>query len=97
MSQRELAEALQVDVGLVRDWEKGDRFPTKSHCEAMDKLRQQPPLKQRKSRAVTTPMELLGDPGFFALVRKLLVHPTLRVELEKLAEGYPDPLAEGKE
>ena len=41
-----------------------------------------------------TPMQVLADPKFFALMRKLLAHPKLRAETEKLAGDYPDP-AEG--
>lgn len=93
MTQRDLAEALQIDVALVRDWEKGERFPTRAHCMAMEALRAHPPA--RKSRA-KRPMELLADPEFFTLVRKLLVHAPLRAEVEKLARDYPDPL-EGDE
>lgn len=94
LSQRDLAEALQVDVALVRDWEKGERFPTRAHCEAMEALRKNPP--PRKGRA-KSPLELLADPGFFALLRKLLAHAPLRAEVEKLAASWPDPLDEDEE
>jgi transcriptional regulator with XRE-family HTH domain len=93
LSQKDLAEALAVEVAMVRDWEKGERFPTRAHCEAMARLREQPPVRAR-GRA-PTPLQLLGDPGFFTLVRKLLAHHALRAEVEKLAAGYPDPLEAG--
>ena len=88
-TQRDLAEALAVEVALVRDWEKGDRFPTLANCQVMEKLRSGPPIKKKGARS---PMELLADPGFFTLVRKLLTHAPLRTEVEKLAASYGDPL-----
>lgn len=93
MTQKELAEALEVEVGLVRDWEKGERFPTKAHCDAMEALRANPPPRKKGAAArERSPMELLGDPGFFTLVRKLLAHATLRAQVEKLAGEFADPL-----
>jgi transcriptional regulator with XRE-family HTH domain len=91
LSQKELAEALSLEVGLVREWEKGERFPTKANCEAMEALQANPPPPRKKGKD-RTPMELLGDPGFFALVRKLLSHSALRSAVEKLAAEYSDPL-----
>lgn len=90
VTQRQLADALKIDVDLVRDWEKEESFPTKAHCEAMEKLRANPPPKVPKNSA--SPMQVLGDPKFFALVRKLLSHPKLRAEVEKLSAEYSDPL-----
>ncbi len=92
LSQRQLAEALKLDVDLVRAWEKEDQFPTKAHCEAMARLRESPPPKVSKSNPA--PMQVLADPRFFTLVRKLVAHPKLRAEAEKLAAEYADP-AEG--
>ncbi len=89
LTQRQLADALKIDVDVVRTWEKEEAFPTKAHCEAMEKLRVNPPPKVSKSAA--TPMQVLSDPKFFALVRKLLAHPKLRAEADKLAAEYPDP------
>lgn len=88
MTQRQLADALKVDVEVARSWEKEESFPTKAHCDAMEKLRANPPPKVSKG---ATPMQVLSDPKFFALVRKLLAHPKLRAEAEKLAGEYPDP------
>jgi transcriptional regulator with XRE-family HTH domain len=88
-TQRDLAEALEIDVALVRDWEKGERFPTLANCQSMEKLRGAPPIKKKGAK---TPIELLGDPAFFVLVRKLLTHAPLRAEVDKLAAGYADPL-----
>lgn len=89
VTQRALAEALRLDVSEVRAWEASEAFATKAHCEAMARLRASPPPKPAKA---PTPMQLLGDPGFFLLVRKLLAHPKLRADVEKLAAEHPDPL-----
>lgn len=93
LSQRELAEALEVEVELVRQWEREEAFATKAHCAAMEKLRANPPPK-KKGRA-PTPMQLLADPGFMLLLRKLLTHAKLRAEAERAAAEYPDPLDDG--
>lgn len=96
LTQRDLAEALSLEVSLVRDWEKGDRFPTKAHCEAMEKLRENPPPKKpgKGARRARTPMQVLGDPALYTVLRKLLAHDALRDEVFALAEKYPDPLDE---
>ena len=90
LTQRQLAEALKLDVDVVRAWEKEEAVATKGHCEAMEKLRANPPPRVPKNNA--TPMQVLGDPKFFALLRKLLAHAKLRAEAEKLAAEYPDPV-----
>jgi transcriptional regulator with XRE-family HTH domain len=90
LTQRELAEALSLDVALVREWESGEQFATKAHCEAMEALRVHPPPK--RSKRARTPMQSLADPEFWRLCRKLLAHPALRAACEKLASEYEDPL-----
>lgn len=90
LTQRTLADALKLDVALVRRWETGEEFPTKGYCAAMEGLRKNPPPKVPKKGA--TPMQVLADPKFFALVRKLIAHPKLRAEVDKLSAEYPDPL-----
>lgn len=89
ITQRALAEALKLDVAEVRAWEAVESFPTKAHCEAMERLRANPPPKPVKG---ASPMQLLADPKFMLLVRKLMAHPKLRAEVEKLAAEHPDPL-----
>ena len=74
ITQRVLAECLDVDVALVRSWELGEAFPTRAHCAAMEKVRTSPPPK--KARAAS-PLELLGDPAFLAVLRKLMADPKL--------------------
>lgn len=89
-TQRDLAEALSLEVSLVREWETAEQFATKAHCDAMQKLRENPPPK--RSKKAKTPMQSLADPGLWTLVRKLLTHGALRAACEKLAAEYDDPL-----
>ena len=89
ITQRALAEALKLDVAEVRAWESAEGFATKAHCEAMEGLRANPPPKAKKN---PSPMQLLADPKFMLLVRKLLAQPKLRAEVERLAAEHPDPL-----
>lgn len=93
MTQRDLAEALEVEVELVRAWEKDEAFPTKATIGAMEALRANPP--RRAPKRSPSVWQLLGDPGFMTLVRKLLYNPKLRAEVERLAAAHPDPLDEG--
>ncbi len=90
LTQRALAEALSLDVGLVRAWETGEQFATRAHCEALGRLRENPPPRRAPRSAGTH--ETLADPTFWALHRKLIAHPALRSACDKLAEGYDDPL-----
>lgn len=92
MTQRELAEALEVEVELVRSWEKDEAFPTKAVIAAMGALRANPP--RRAPKKGPTVWQLLGDPGFMTLMRKILYNPKLRAEVERLASSHPDPLDE---
>ncbi|MFO0608295.1 MAG: helix-turn-helix transcriptional regulator [Polyangiales bacterium] len=92
LTQRQLAEALKLDPATVRAWETEALFPTKAHCDAMAALRANPPPKPSKKNA--TPFQVLADPSFFALLRKLVAHPRLRAEVERLAAEHPDPLDE---
>jgi transcriptional regulator with XRE-family HTH domain len=92
LTQRQLAEALKLDPATVRAWESEGLFPTKAHCEAMTALRAHPPPRVPKKNA--SPFQLLADPKFFALIRKLMAHPRLRAEVERLAAEHPDPLDE---
>ncbi len=92
LSQKELAEALGLEVALVRDWEKGERFPTKANCDAMDALALNPPPRKKGKDRERSPMEMLADPAFFAVIRKLIAHAALRSAVEKLAAEYADPI-----
>ena len=89
ITQRALAEALKVDVAEVRAWEATEAFATKAHCDAMTRLRASPPPKPEKG---ASPMQLLADPRFMLLVRKLMANPKLRAEVERIAADVADPL-----
>jgi transcriptional regulator with XRE-family HTH domain len=89
LTQRAVAEALDIDVALVRDWEASEQFATKSHCEQLAALRTNPP--KPKSKKTRSPMQVLQDPAFWTLHRKLLAHPSLLAACEKLALEYDDP------
>lgn len=93
LTQRDLADALEVEVELVRAWEKDEAFPTKASVGAMEALRKNPPRKAPKRGP--TVWQLLGDPAFMAVIRKILHDPRLRAEVERLAANTPDPLDEG--
>lgn len=90
LTQRDLADAMKLDVATVRDWETGEQFATKAHCEEMEAFRKSPPPK--KSKKARTPMQSLADPALWTLMRKLLAHGALRAQCEKLAADYDDPL-----
>jgi len=90
LTQRQLADALKLDAATVRAWEAEGLFPTKANCEAMAALRANPPPKVPKGQP--TPFQVLADPKFFALLRKLVAHPKLRAEVERLAAEHPDPV-----
>lgn len=90
LTQRQLSEALKVEVEAVRAWEREEEFPTRALCASMERLRANPPPRVPKNNP--SPVQLLGDPRFFTLLRKLVAHPRLRAEAEKLASEYADPL-----
>jgi len=96
---RELAAALGVEHTDVIAWERGELFPTKRSCDAMDALRRKGPSavprRPRKKALAATPMAALSDPDLWRLVRKLLAHPELRAAAKELAERYTDPADEG--
>ena len=90
LSQRELAEALEVEVEAVRSWERGETFPTKGSFSALVALRESPP--RRAPPRAPSVWQLLGDERFLSLVRKLLADAKFRGEVERLAQSVPDPL-----
>lgn len=90
---RELAAAIGIEQQTVLAWERGELFPTKRYCDAMEALRQKGPgaiPKKRRGKA-QTPMSALADPDVWKLIRKLVAHPELRASVQSLAEGYADP------
>lgn len=93
MTQIELANALQIEVAEVRDWEKGERFPTKALCDKMEALKANPPPPGQFKKKQADPFAVMADPAFHALMRKIVAHTALRLECAKLASRYDDPAA----
>ena len=89
---RDLATTLGIEQKEVLAWELGELFPTKRFVDQMQKLREKGPsavLKSTKGKAVA-PTDRISDPAFWAIVKKLLLHPPLYEQVSKLAEGYGD-------
>jgi transcriptional regulator with XRE-family HTH domain len=106
-SVRELAERLGVEPALVRDWERGERFPTKQHAQQLAELRERghddlgpsgsdehaqvPRPRPTPAAAQQDALQAMADPVLWRLVRKLAVHADLRAEVEALAADFDDP------
>ena len=96
---KELASVLGVAQEDVVAWERGERFPTKRHVDAMRTLAERGPssiVRAPKPRHRPKPnedegLEPLEDPAFWSLFRKLLAHGALRREAYALAERYSEP------
>lgn len=93
---RELAETIGVEQDQVLSWEREETFPTKHHVGLLESLRSAGAsgvvrASKRSKRAPRTPTELFADPAWFRLLRKLMAHPELMREAERLAEKYEDP------
>ena len=89
---RDLATTLGIEQKEVLAWEAGELFPTKRFVEQMEALRAKGPsavLKTTKGKAVA-PTDRVSDPAFWAVVKKLLLHPALFEQVSKLAESYGD-------
>ena len=87
---RDLATTLGLEQKEVLAWETGELFPTKRFVEQMNKLREKGPssvLKTTKGKSVA-PTDRVSDPGFWLIVKKLLLHPALYDQVSKLAESY---------
>jgi transcriptional regulator with XRE-family HTH domain len=87
---RDLATTLGIEQKEVLSWEAGELFPTKRFVEQMKSLAQKGPgavLKTTKGKAVA-PTDRVSDPAFWAIVKKLLLHPPLYEQVSKLAESY---------
>lgn len=90
---RDLATTLGIEQKEVLAWEAGELFPTKRFVEQMKALREKGPgavLKSAKGKAVA-PTDRLSDPAFWAVVKKLVLHPALYDQVTKLAEKFDDP------
>jgi DNA-binding transcriptional regulator YiaG len=89
---RDLATTLGIEQKEVLAWEAGELFPTKRFVEQMKALREKGPgavLKATKGKAVA-PTDRVSDPAFWAIVKKLLLHPALYEQVSKLAEQYEE-------
>jgi DNA-binding transcriptional regulator YiaG len=89
---RDLATTLGIEQKDVLAWEAGELFPTKRFVDQMKVLREKGPgavLKTTKGKAVA-PTDRVSDPAFWAIVKKLLLHPPLYEQVSKLAETYGD-------
>jgi DNA-binding transcriptional regulator YiaG len=89
---RDLATTLGIEQKEVLAWEAGELFPTKRFVEQMKALREKGPgavLKATKGKAVA-PTDRVSDPAFWAIVKKLLLHPALYEQVSKLAEQYDE-------
>jgi DNA-binding XRE family transcriptional regulator len=92
-SSRDLAEAVGVDQKTFLAWEAGSLFPTKKYVDRLSAIREKgPSAVPKRAKRSASPMRVLADPDMWTLVRKVLAHEKLRVEVMKLAASYPDPL-----
>lgn len=89
---RDLATTLGLEQKEVLAWESGELFPTKRFVDQMQGLRAKGPsavVKSAKGKAVA-PTDRISDPAFWAVVKKLLLHPALYEQVSKLAERFED-------
>ena len=87
---RDLATTLGIEQREVLAWEAGELFPTKRFVDQMQALRAKGPsavLKTAKGKAVA-PTDRVSDPAFWAIVKKLMLHPALYDQVSKLAEQF---------
>lgn len=88
---KELAAALDLEPATVMAWERGEMFPTKQYVDKIQAFLAQGPAAIPKKAKGGDAYELLRDPDVWALIRKLLAHPKLRAEVQKLAAKYEEP------
>jgi DNA-binding transcriptional regulator YiaG len=105
-SAKELAAAVGVDQATVFAWERREKFPTKQYVDQMAALRARGPSaipkKTKRLAKSSAPdsqadgasapvIRALADPALWEILRKLLANDSLRDEVARLAERYPDP------
>jgi transcriptional regulator with XRE-family HTH domain len=88
---KELAIALELEPATVMAWERGEMFPTKQYVDKIKGFVEKGPTSIPRKAKGGDPFEGLRDPDMWTLVRKLLAHPKLRAEVQKLADKYDDP------
>jgi transcriptional regulator with XRE-family HTH domain len=95
----ELASAVGVEVKTILAWEAGDQFPTKRHADRLTALAKEGPsaIKRSRSKRPPTGTDLLADPRFWTVVRKLATNPEFFTAVEKMSAEYEDesPDADG--
>ena len=87
---KELALALEVEPSTVMAWERGEMFPTRQYVEKLQEFVTSGPAAIPKKAKGADPLDALRDPEVWALIRKLVTHPKLRTEVQKLADKYED-------
>lgn len=87
---KELATALEVEPATVMGWERGEMFPTKQYVDRMQEFLTAGPSAIPKKAKGADPLEALRDPDVWALIRKIVAHPKLRAEVQKLADKYEE-------
>jgi transcriptional regulator with XRE-family HTH domain len=105
-SAKELAAAIGVDQATVFAWERREKFPTKQYVDQMAALRARGPSSiPRKTKPLAKSsaadsqadgsnapvLRALADPALWEILRKLLANESLRNEVARLAQRYPDP------
>jgi transcriptional regulator with XRE-family HTH domain len=100
-SMGQLASAVGVDVKTILAWEAGDQFPTKRHADRLTALAKEGPsaIKRSRSQAPPTGTDLLAEPRFWIVVRKLATNADFFATVEKMSAEYedksPDPDGSG--
>jgi transcriptional regulator with XRE-family HTH domain len=87
---KELAAALDVEASTVMAWERGEMFPTKQYVEKMQEFVAAGPAAIPKKAKGADPLDALRDADVWALIRKIVAHPKLRAEIQKIADKYED-------
>lgn len=87
---KELAAALDVEATTVMAWERGEMFPTKQYVDKIQEFVASGPAAIPKKAKGADPLDALRDPDVWALIRKIVAHPKLRTEVQKLADKYDD-------
>ena len=89
-SMGELAAAVGVEVKTLLAWESGDQFPTKRHADRLVALEKEGPssIKRFGSKKPPAGPDLLADPRFWTVVRKLATNTDFFAAVEKLSKTY---------
>lgn len=91
LSARDLALKLGVPLETMQMWQRGEGWPTLDSARKLQALSEGREPERRRRVAPDIYRDVLREPEFWALVRKLLYHPALLEAARKLAATYPDP------